>query len=74
MYASKPGRQRLFPISVHGKRGECDHGKLRELRVLADLPQRCVAIHLRHLDIHENDVRMHVLNPGKRVFPVNRLR
>ena len=50
------GVEALPAIVLHGLGGQGDDRQLAELRQLADRPRRLVAVHLRHHDVHQDDV------------------
>src|SRR5262249_14980299 len=49
-------RPAVVPVVGHGLGGEGDDRQLREVGLLADLARRLEAIHLRHHDVHEDEV------------------
>src|SRR5262245_43858745 len=52
----RSGLDALLAIALHALRGHGDNREILEPGELADLAQRLHAVHLRHHDVHENDV------------------
>ena len=55
------GLEALLAVALHRLGGERDDRQRAELRVVADLPHRLVAVHLRHHDVHQHERR----GPGR---------
>ena len=42
-------------MTGHGVRGQHDHRQSGESKVMADCPRRLDSVHLRHLDVHQDE-------------------
>ncbi|MNV76343.1 hypothetical protein D3C71_1696900 [compost metagenome] len=53
--------ERTLAVTVHGVGGHGDHWQIAEARLLANLPSGRVAIHYRHLAIHQHAIKIAIL-------------
>src|ERR1700681_576683 len=54
------GREALLAVALHRLRGEREDREISPLVTGADAPDRLVAVHLRHHDVHQHDVDLRV--------------
>ena len=68
---ARAGLEALLAVALHRLRGQRDHREVLPLGALADAAQRLVAVHLRHHDVHQDDVDVRVLlELGERALAV----
>ncbi len=64
------GGQTLLAVAHHGVRGHGDDARLRDSTPGANGPRGFVAVHLRHVAIHQNHVVKNALDRGERLATV----
>ena len=57
-----PGAQQFFFLSGHGVRGHRNNRRLLLMRELADKLAGANTVHTRHLNIHQNQIELHLFS------------